>query len=79
MIPARVGGFPTTSVDQYSATLARWFGVDSTHMPTVFPNLGRFASPYLGFWDECAGSIHGWVGFFPHDFFDDETAPYRHV
>ena len=40
---------PTTSVDQYSATLAQWFGVDSTHMPTIFPNLNRFASPSLGF------------------------------
>ncbi len=40
---------PTTAVDQYAATMAKWFGVDSTHMPTVFPNLGRFASPYLGF------------------------------
>ncbi len=40
---------PTTAVDQYAATMAKWFGVDSTHMPTVFPNLGRFATPYLGF------------------------------
>ena len=40
---------PTTAVDQYAATMAKWFGVDSTHMPTVFPNLGRFVSPYLGF------------------------------
>ncbi len=40
---------PTTAVDQYAATMARWFGVDSAHMPTVFPNLGRFSSPYLGF------------------------------
>jgi uncharacterized protein (DUF1501 family) len=40
---------PTTSVDEYSATLARWFGVDDAHMPVVFPNLGRFAAPDLGF------------------------------
>lgn len=40
---------PTTSVDEYSATLARWFGVDDAHMPVVFPNLGRFANPDLGF------------------------------
>lgn len=40
---------PTTSVDEYSATLARWFGVDDAHMPVVFPNLGRFGSPDLGF------------------------------
>ncbi len=40
---------PTTSVDEYSATLAKWFGVSATDMPTVFPNLGRFAKPDLGF------------------------------
>ena len=40
---------PTTSVDQYSATLATWFGVSQTDLSTVFPNLGRFASPNLGF------------------------------
>ncbi len=40
---------PTTSVDQFAATLAKWFGVDDTKMSTVFPNLGRFAAPDLGF------------------------------
>jgi uncharacterized protein (DUF1501 family) len=40
---------PTTAVDQYAATLANWFGIDSTNMSTVFPNLGRFASSNLGF------------------------------
>ncbi len=42
---------PTTSVDQYSATLAKWFGVADADMPTVFPNLSRFsaAGSYLGF------------------------------
>jgi uncharacterized protein (DUF1501 family) len=40
---------PTTAVDQYAATLATWFGVASNALPTVFPNLGRFASPNLGF------------------------------
>jgi uncharacterized protein (DUF1501 family) len=40
---------PTTSVDQYSATIAKWFGVSSTLMPTVFPYLGRFTTPDLGF------------------------------
>ena len=40
---------PTTSVDQYAATLATWFGVDAAGINTVFPNLGRFASPNLGF------------------------------
>lgn len=40
---------PTTSVDQFAATIAKWFGVDSTKMSTVFPNLGRFSTPDLGF------------------------------
>jgi uncharacterized protein (DUF1501 family) len=40
---------PTTSVDEYSATLARWFGVSATDMPVVLPNLNRFANPDLGF------------------------------
>jgi uncharacterized protein (DUF1501 family) len=40
---------PTTSVDEFSATLARWFGVADSDMSTVFPNIGRFANPNLGF------------------------------
>jgi uncharacterized protein (DUF1501 family) len=40
---------PTTAIDQYFATLATWFGVDSGNLATVFPNIGRFASPNLGF------------------------------
>jgi uncharacterized protein (DUF1501 family) len=40
---------PTTACDQYFATLATWFGVDSSNLGTVFPNLGRFSTPNLGF------------------------------
>ncbi len=40
---------PTTSVDQYAATIARWYGVPPGDMSTVFPNIGRFASADLGF------------------------------
>jgi uncharacterized protein (DUF1501 family) len=40
---------PTTSVDEYSATLARWFGVAPSDLSLVFPNLGRFNTPDMGF------------------------------
>jgi|SRR3982751_5487136 uncharacterized protein (DUF1501 family) len=40
---------PTTSVDEFSATMASWFGVADSDLPAVFPNIGRFASPNLGF------------------------------
>ena len=40
---------PTVSVDEYSATLARWFGVPESDLSYVLPNLGRFATPDLGF------------------------------
>lgn len=40
---------PTTSVDQYAATIARWYGVPPGDMSTVFPNIGRFATADLGF------------------------------
>ena len=40
---------PTTAIDQYFATIATWFGVDNTNLGTVFPNIGRFATPNLGF------------------------------
>ena len=40
---------PTTSVDQFGATLASWFGVTATELPTVFPNIGNFASRNVGF------------------------------
>jgi uncharacterized protein (DUF1501 family) len=40
---------PTTSVDEYAATLCRWFGLSDSQLATVFPNLSRFATPNLGF------------------------------
>ncbi len=37
---------PTTSVDEYSAVLAHWFGISygSSEMATIFPNLSRFVA-----------------------------------
>ncbi|MEQ5789383.1 DUF1501 domain-containing protein [Erythrobacter sp. NFXS35] len=40
---------PTTSVDEYSSTLALWFGVNPSDLPSISPNIGRFASSDLGF------------------------------
>ena len=42
---------PTTSVDQYAATLASWFGVSEGQMSTVLPNIGNYnqSSWNLGF------------------------------
>ncbi len=46
---ARGRWIPTTSVEQYAATLAKWYGVTPTDMPFVFPNIGNFATTDLGF------------------------------
>jgi uncharacterized protein (DUF1501 family) len=40
---------PTTSVDQYAASLAAWFGVPPTSMATVLPNVVNFAKSTLSF------------------------------
>jgi len=40
---------PTTSVEQYAATLANWYGLSSADLAAVFPLIGRFAASNLGF------------------------------
>lgn len=40
---------PSTSIDQYGATLASWFGVAPADLPAIFPNLGNFSTQNLGF------------------------------
>lgn len=40
---------PNISVDQYASTLATWFGVSASELPSVSPNIGRFATANLGF------------------------------
>ena len=40
---------PTTAVEQYGGTLARWMGLSDSQVREVFPNFGNFGSdPYLG-------------------------------
>jgi uncharacterized protein (DUF1501 family) len=46
---SRGNWIPTTSLDQYGATLASWFGVQPSELPSVFLNLGNFSVPNLGF------------------------------
>jgi uncharacterized protein (DUF1501 family) len=40
---------PTSSVDQYGATLARWFGLSDAALANVFPSLAKFSTANLGF------------------------------
>ena len=47
-----VGGgrmIPTTSADQYAATIARWFGIADADLDLVAPNLANFPARDLGF------------------------------
>ncbi len=40
---------PTTAVDQYAATLARWLGVGDGDIADIFPSLANFGTADLGF------------------------------
>jgi uncharacterized protein (DUF1501 family) len=40
---------PTSSVEQYAATLATWYGLSSADLTAVFPLIGRFPTANLGF------------------------------
>jgi uncharacterized protein (DUF1501 family) len=40
---------PTTSIDQYAATLANWYGLLPADRAAVFPNLFKFATNDIGF------------------------------
>jgi uncharacterized protein (DUF1501 family) len=40
---------PSTSVDEFAATLARWFGCSATELPGILPNVGNFSNTALGF------------------------------
>ncbi|MBB5059876.1 uncharacterized protein (DUF1501 family) [Granulicella aggregans] len=40
---------PTTSSSQYASTLAQWFGVPTSSLGAIFPNIGNFSATDLGF------------------------------
>ena len=40
---------PSTSVDEFAATLARWFGCSASELPGILPNVGNFQNTSLGF------------------------------
>jgi uncharacterized protein (DUF1501 family) len=40
---------PTSAVEQYAATLAKWMGVSATDIPLILPNVVNFATADLGF------------------------------
>ncbi len=40
---------PTTSIDQYAATLAGWYGLSPTQIAETFPSLANFDTADLGF------------------------------
>jgi uncharacterized protein (DUF1501 family) len=40
---------PSTSVEQYAATLATWYGLSSADLSAVFPLISRFPTANLGF------------------------------
>lgn len=43
---------PTTGVEQYAATLGRWFGLTDPDLPVIFPNIGNFPISNLGFMNQ---------------------------
>lgn len=40
---------PTTSIEQYAATLATWYGLSSADLSAVFPLISHFSTSNLGF------------------------------
>lgn len=54
---------PTTGVEQYASTLARWMGAAGSELNAVSPNIGRFDTDDLGFLardpDPAVGGVTG--------------------
>jgi uncharacterized protein (DUF1501 family) len=50
---------PTTSVDQYASTLARWMGAGSSELSAIVPNIGNYGVTDLGFLSEPGENDRG--------------------
>ncbi len=53
---------PSTSIDQYGATLAAWLGVPPAQIAAVFPNITKFGASNLGFMAAAAASRTNLIG-----------------
>jgi uncharacterized protein (DUF1501 family) len=40
---------PSVAIEQYAATLGRWYGLTDVDIPLVFPNINNFSGSNLGF------------------------------
>lgn len=49
--PSRGRLIPSTSVDQFAATLGNWFGLSNSELNNVLPNLNNFNTRDIGFMD----------------------------
>ena len=47
---------PAYSVEQYAATIGRWWGLSGSEMYTALPNLSNFSETDLGFISDLAGT-----------------------
>ncbi|MEL6693051.1 MAG: hypothetical protein AAFQ12_08445, partial [Pseudomonadota bacterium] len=47
--PSRGRLIPSTSVEQYAATLGKWFGLSPSELAAALPNLSNFNQSDLGF------------------------------
>ena len=48
---------PTTSIDQYAATLASWYGLSPSQIADTFPSLANFNSADIGFMQDLVNAL----------------------
>ena len=53
---------PTTSIEQYAATLATWMGAGRNELSAILPSLDRFEVSDLGFMDNGSAGLAGSIG-----------------